>query len=299
MVQNNVESIIVTYNPEILRLLKNLESVTLQVSRVIIVDNNSKNSADIKVMSQKFKNVSLISLADNEGIATALNVGISNLEKNTKWVLTLDQDSVIPLNMINKYWRHTTINRLAILSPVVIDERRYNKSFYSEKKIDSIKQCIQSGSMFNVSILKELGRFNSWLFIDYVDYDYCYKAIESGYKIYRVNDVVLNQEFGELHDSKFKSFYDKLWRLTNISLFKKLTYYPEISPLRNFYTIRNRIYCMKYVHGYRLFKEICLMPIQYLKVLFRGKQKKLLIKSIYSGTKEGIKWHIHERGTGQ
>lgn len=283
-----VEAVIVTYNPNASRLLECVTHVSAQVKRVIIVDNNSKNSHEIVNITTNLCNVETILLEKNIGIATAINIAVKKLGINTQWLLTLDQDSIISNNLIQTYMEYINIDKLAILTPIIIDSRRYNPTIKYTAAITEVNQCIQSGSLFNVKILRMLGGFNDWLFIDYVDYDYCYRIVESGYIIYRVNSVVLNQEFGDIIDSKFKVLFEKLWLLTRWSLFKKLTYVPNISSWRTFYTVRNRIFCMKYLSKRNLIKEVILTPFIYLKILLRGTNRIKILKSIVSGTREGI-----------
>ena len=286
-----VEAIIVLYNPDLSRFYDCIESVCNQVKRVIVVDNNSKNSNQVKVwLEENVPNATFISLINNFGIGFALNRAIDSLDSSTKWVLTLDQDSIVPQKLVQTFRKHLSIQNLAVLCPRVIDMRRYNKP---EKKmmeypVSEVSHCIQSGSLFNVNILRNVGGFNEWLFIDYVDYEYCYRVIQAGYKIYRVNDLVLNQEFGNLHDSKFKNIYLALWAVTKINLFKKLSYVPEISNWRMFYTVRNRIYCLQYFSVQQKIKEICVIPLSYIKIIFRSQNKISSIKAIMKGVKAGV-----------
>lgn len=283
-----VEAVIVTYNPNVSRLIECVKQVSAQVKRVIIIDNNSENRHEIVNMSSDLCNTEIILLDQNVGIATAINTAVEKLEINTQWLLTLDQDSIISDNLIETYNKHININMLAILTPIIIDSRRYNPVVKYTSAITQVNQCIQSGSLFNIKILRKLGGFNDWLFIDYVDYDYCYRVVESDYIIYRVNNVILNQEFGDISDSKFKVLFEKLWLLTRWSFFKKLTYVPNISSWRTFYTVRNRIFCMKYLSKRNLIKEVLLTPFIYLKIILRGANRIKILKSIVSGTREGI-----------
>ncbi|MCV3324496.1 glycosyltransferase family 2 protein, partial [Pediococcus ethanolidurans] len=62
----NIGALIVTFNPEIDLLIRNIESVTNQVDKIIIVDNGSRNIDDF---SLKIKSLaSVIELKRNKGI---------------------------------------------------------------------------------------------------------------------------------------------------------------------------------------------------------------------------------------
>ena len=100
-----VAAIIVSYNPDN-NLLDSINLLINQVERIIIVDNGSE--------SEKKKNIKLIRDIDKEkieiifneenlGIATALNIGVrSALKQGYNWILTMDQDSKVSKNMVEK-----------------------------------------------------------------------------------------------------------------------------------------------------------------------------------------------------
>lgn len=51
---------IVTYNPDIEKLKKNISRIAGQVCKLVIADNGSKNIEDIKRLAAAFENVSVI-----------------------------------------------------------------------------------------------------------------------------------------------------------------------------------------------------------------------------------------------
>ena len=74
-----------------------------QVKEVIIVDNASKNIFEIEQLVLD-KRVNIVKNSSNLGIAAALNIGFNIFVKNEyDCCLTLDQDSVCPSDMIEKY----------------------------------------------------------------------------------------------------------------------------------------------------------------------------------------------------
>lgn len=52
--------------------------------------------------------------------------------------------------------------------------------------------CITSASCTNLAVWKEVGGFDERLFIDLVDNEFCKRLIVSGYKILRLNNLVLD-----------------------------------------------------------------------------------------------------------
>ena len=85
---------IVTYNPDIEKLKKNISRIAGQVCKLVIADNGSKNIEDIKRLAAAFENVSVILNYENFGIARALNQIMKWSSNNGgDWTITLDQDS--------------------------------------------------------------------------------------------------------------------------------------------------------------------------------------------------------------
>ncbi|MFR2769323.1 MAG: glycosyltransferase [Thomasclavelia sp.] len=72
--------------------MENINAIYNQVDNVIIVDNNSKNIAEIEQIVLNYLHICLIKSKCNEGIATALNKMMKKAkELHYTWCLTLDQ----------------------------------------------------------------------------------------------------------------------------------------------------------------------------------------------------------------
>ena len=95
-----IGALIVTFNPDIEVLKSNVDAIAKQVDVLVIVDNGSNNLNEIETLDVE----NIIALGENKGIAYALNTGMEFLEeRNMDWVLTLDQDSVVPQDLIEKF----------------------------------------------------------------------------------------------------------------------------------------------------------------------------------------------------
>ncbi|RZL47090.1 MAG: glycosyltransferase, partial [Pedobacter sp.] len=92
----DVYAVIVTYNPDILLLEKQLISLENQVSGIIIIDNCSNNKTEIEQsVHSKFLTLKLILNNENRGLGYAQNFGIREAKKSGATdVILLDQDSV-------------------------------------------------------------------------------------------------------------------------------------------------------------------------------------------------------------
>jgi rhamnosyltransferase len=83
----------------------------------------------------------------------------------------------------------------------------------------------------NIPIWNQLGGFDDLLFIDLVDYEYCYRARVNGFKLIQFSNVFITHNVGiEVYRSSIKSLF--LVR-------KKKSIH---SPLRCYYMYRNMLY---------------------------------------------------------
>ena len=220
---------IVTFNPNLELLQKNLASVLSQVDYLLIVDNHSDNYEEINNL--RSDKVYVIDNESNRGIACALNQEFRFAkEKGFKWVLTLDQDTIIPDNMLSEYKKYCDYEAVGMLTCRIQDRNLELNNIQYVNEYDYISDCITSGSLLQVDVWEIVNGFCEDMFIDSVDHDMCFNLLEHGYKILRVNNVALSHAVGE-------SIYV-------ISFGKRYQLYNE-TPLRNYYQFRNCIYLLK------------------------------------------------------
>ena len=222
---------ITLYEPDVHRLLENIDAVIPQVDKLICVDNGSKNIAEIKDrVHWKYPEVEIIENNENLGIARALNQIFEYAEEHVyDWVLTLDQDSVCPANLMEEYKKHLEITDVGVLSPKMVD-RNFEKEIQTEKPYDYIDKCITSASLTSVETWERVGGFWEYLFIDFVDHDFCAKCQKAGIKIIRVNSVALLHELG---NGEHHTFLGR--RVTALNH----------SPFRKYYIVRNWVIYLK------------------------------------------------------
>lgn len=234
---NSVAAVIITYNVEN-DFKQRINRLKGKVDEIIVVDNGSK-AETINMLNELEKEVTVIYLEDNKGIASALNKGIKySIEKGYNWILTLDHDSIITDNMIkNMLTCYEGLNnelkeKVAMLVPVHVEEKEYqNGSNINEEKASNsyieVLTEITSGALTKAEIYKNVGMYDEKLFIDLVDHDYCLSLNKKGFKIIQVNNATLIHNLGE---SVKKSVLGLKMIPTNHS------------PLRRYYMSRNRHY---------------------------------------------------------
>lgn len=287
---------IVLYNPsDKRRFFECVQSALNQVERVYIFDNSTKDrSWDYS------DNIIILSEYKNLGSAYALNRIMEKASREGyEWVVTMDQDSILPKGIIKAYSK-TIIkeNDIGIICPQVIDKRRAYMEIKGEPKKEFIDFCITSASCTSIDVWKKIGGFDEWLFIDLVDNDFCKRLILSGYNILRLNEFVLNQEFGEIvpKTPKKQQFWIKLSKVLHNQNIAKFSYKKYVSPMRVYYTNRNIIYINRKFEMYGLvgYKEnynckgyVGFLISFCLPSLLRAQNKRKVLMSIIKGILDG------------
>ena len=297
---NDIAAGVVLYNPnDLQRFYNSLQSVVCQFSKVYLFDNSTE-----KIEYLPFgDNVVYLTEHKNLGIAYALNRMMEFADKDGyKWLVTMDQDSILPDEMVEAYKTHIYDPDVAIICPQVIDKRRAYMTIKTEPAEEFVDECITSGSCTSIEAWKKLGKFDEWLFVDLVDNEFCKRVIASGYKILQLNSLVMNQEFGKIipKTEKTQQLWLKVAKLLHNENFAKFSYKKFVSPARVYYTNRNIIYVNKKLADYG--------PVAFqnynckgypgfwisfnLPSFLRAQDKKAVWNAIWKGRREGLNKHV-------
>lgn len=269
---------IVLYNPDIKILKKNLTVLLKQGFFILLVDNASKNVEQIKTL----ENNSIILLRNerNMGIGCALNqICEFAWNQNIEWVLALDQDSIVPDNLLSEYISRIDRPNLAIICPSILEQNINKEICHQNLQGDSyIEKCITSASFISVPVWEKVGKFDEAMFIDYIDFDYCYKVRKMGYKILKIPTVQLRHSLGE---SELRKFLFWNVRVGNHVVNRK------------YYIARNTIIFMR---RYKSLRVVVLEILRLFKLLLftvlYEKDKRDKLFNIAKGVKDGLCWNI-------
>lgn len=255
-----IAAIVVLFNPE-KSVLTNISSYEKYVDTVIIVDNSFVNNQSY------FSNYSYIPLFTNTGIAKALNVGIYEaIKQGYNCFVTMDQDSKFENNIIEEYFsviRKAKGRKIGMMVPRYIYDRA--KSSDRGKCFQTIRLAMQSAAMITVEVFSEIGDFCEDLFVDCVDYDYCYRLRNKGFEIIQCNEARLNHHPAET-------------KLINFLFFELK--YGQASPLRYYYQSRNLMYLFL---RYKDFYTLVIFVLKLLKVLLLFNKKTDYLKMMARG----------------
>lgn len=197
---------IITYNPTLTDVSTCLEALCNQVERVIIVDNASKNVKSLQEVVNKYTNVTLVKNSQNIGFAKALTQVFEWAKsQGFNWVLTLNDDSVVPSNMISEYkkilenqgslvnQKNAKNSKIAIVCSLL--KNRLDGTILHSKCHED--ECITSGSLTSVEAWAKIGGFDEWLEIDGVDFDFSRRLVRAGWKIVECQNVIMEHQIGK------------------------------------------------------------------------------------------------------
>ena len=206
-----VAVIIVLYNPDT-NDIDNVRRIA-QYNVGFVVDNSLIPFMD----GETIGNMSYICNKANIGIAKAQNIALREILKGDyEYVVFLDQDTRVavdyPLQIAMEFSRIDN-GRLAVLGPQVVNAvtggqyaSAIHKYEISENGFSLRKHIISSGSCMSINALKDVGLMWGELFIDYVDFEWCWRAASKGYQCGVTSHLQISHHVGqrELSIGKYK-----------------------------------------------------------------------------------------------
>ena len=233
---------------------------------VILVDNTPGRDLSINL-----PNVKYIPLKRNYGIAKALNVGFRYAQELcSDWVLTMDQDSDLPHNMLSEYKRYIPmLPKAAVLSPLINMYDGENQQ--STDTFFEIPEALTSGALIKMEAYVASNGFKEELFIDGVDFEFCKHVRLLGWYVYQINSIVMQHHLGNTEEVKLFG--------------KHLFYVTHHNYVRHYYMQRNTLYISSLYKG--LLPETksgCCFPYKSIfKIILFENDKIRKIKSRYKG----------------
>ena len=282
-----IGAVIVLYNPEIGRLRKNILSIADQVLEIRLEDNGSDNIDDIKCLIENIKDtrISIDFIRQNRGIAYALNRGMEFfLKRNFEWVITLDQDSIVPSDMIEKYFKYMPERNVGLVCPHISYDGDKDLNNKISSDVEYVQRCITSANMVKISAWEKIGGYDEKMFIDYVDFDFCQSLLEYGYTLVKVNAVILDHQLGHLEYARKFVWFGK----ATVQIYNH-------SSWRTYFYVRNTIYYIK-KHKKRIsiYKECKTLVYWIGKKLIYEKNRWSCLKIVMRGVLDGLKIEVKD-----
>lgn len=282
-----IAAVVVIYYPH--KYVKaNIYSLVNQFDEVIVIFN-SKNNLKLK----KNKKLKIINNKNNVGLSNALNMGLFNaIDTKCDFAGLFDQDTLIQENLfkcfcneVNIFTKKNSLHDLALFSIkhfnlVTNSEQKFtnNNPFllfrHNAKKnirFQKLNYAITSGSFIYLKNIKKIGFMDENLFIDFIDIEWCHRAIYKNFKIILLNNIIVNHNLG-----------DESYNFINRK-------FPIHSPLRMYYFYRNFTYLFfqKHINFYWKFFDLLRNILRFLFYIFfiasRIQYTRYIFKGIYHG----------------
>ncbi len=241
-------AVVVTYHPDLAVLDTVRAALAGQVAATLVVDNGSSAEVVDWLRACQTATLTLLSLAENTGIAAAHNRGIAWARtQGFTHVLLLDQDSVPAPGLTGHLLRalarlEAQGERVAAVGARYQGSHAGNDSFFVQfgwVKFRSIR-CndreaeqtvpadflISSGTLIPLAVLDDVGGMEEGLFIDHVDTEWFLRARARGYRAFGACAALMRHGLGE---GSYRVWFGR-WR-----------HLPRHRPLRHYYIVRNSL----------------------------------------------------------
>jgi rhamnosyltransferase len=274
-----IAACVILYNPDN-SVSDNISSYITNFDKTFIFDNSEKSWFDINQLSNHNSDILFINDGENKGISKRLNQACDlAIENNCDFLLTMDQDSFFESDAITNYLNciqlYTEKEKVAMFG-VNYENRLERMNCKSVQK----RLLITSGSIINLEVYKNVGRFDENLFIDFVDTEYCFRSILKNYSLISFQNIYMHHQIG--------STYNKV-SLKNLKKNERSLH----SSVRLYYMTRNFFY-LKNLYNKHFKKEISIHRKDLLNRLknkfLYGKGRidllKLIIKSYFDYKRE-------------
>lgn len=186
---------------------RRMVDLSAQVSVLILSDNTPYgNNA---VLFADIPNAVYLRNGANLGLSGGLNRGLQTLEaRQCDYVLFFDQDSTVPPEHIETMVRDWETlekeHRIGLLGPSYFDEITQTMDADSamtpndsNELYKPIEQMITSSMMSRYSIIEDVSFWNEDIFLDYADYDLCWRLLRKNYELFITKNTQMQHKLGE------------------------------------------------------------------------------------------------------
>jgi len=295
-------AVVVSFNPDPEIVEQMLIALQAQCHTVIIDNGSSQSSLfALQELAAGFRDVDVLCLEENSGIAHAQNVAINHIidtRSNSRYILLLDHDSIPDSGMVSTL--EETFEALvaqgksvAAVGPVLYDPRDdkhldFHKTRYGiwgkirVAEVDDASPVVEvdslnsSGTLLATGVYRETGGFDDSLFIDHVETDWCFRARHSGYRLFATTQARLTHHMGD--DVCFYWLFGR----------RRM---PYRSPFRHYYIVRNSILLQRRGYVPMSWKFSNILKLLFTTLYFgyyyqdSRKQRKQIFRGIFDGLK--------------
>jgi rhamnosyltransferase len=280
---DHVCAVIVTFHPD-QDFAQHIAILRPQVGGLVVVDNRS-NDTELALLRELAERYSfrLLENPDNLGLGAALNRGVqwAAADGRFRYVVLFDQDSEASDGfvgaLLSHLQKHPARDRIAVAAPRIYN--RNTKSTDGPKEVRGGRYLVAqtSGSLMPLSVFNAEGWFLEELFIDYVDYEYCLRAVTAGWVILYCEEAVLSHVPGNSR------------RHTLFGLYLGTT--GNYNPMRHYYLVRNGMWVLRKYwkrHGMWCAKQALLILKELTKVFLFEENRPAKLGFAAQGFKDAL-----------
>lgn len=287
--KNKIYALITLYNPSSENGEK-IKELSQYVDRVFLCDNSGNDNGEL---FSKINNSIYINNGRNLGLSSAYNVVLKNTcygWNSNDYIIFFDQDSSVTqkhieklLSIYKKLEQH--IDKVGCLGPAYYNSANGQVEVVKGKKIlektYEVNRIITSSMLVKYGTLKETGFFNDSVFLDYADWDLCWRLRKTGYKCFTTTATKINHRVG-LEEKKIGPLSIRIW-----------------DPIRTYYQVRDGKYLLKQtyvpVHDrMQLMYMTSVLPKLNIKYLDRSNERREYLQRAIQDFKVGKTGAIEE-----
>jgi len=185
-----------------LELVDHVSRIGAQVDEVFVVDDGSGSEFGVVLAKVEAVGATIVSLAENQGIAAALNAGMRAAAPAPEDLLvTFDQDSAVPEGFIDALVSTWDAGVAAGVAMGMVSPERFAGINQALPGVDDhgfrhSREPIQSGSLISGEVLATAGFQREELFIDLVDIEYYLRLKRFGLACIVADGLSLPHELG-------------------------------------------------------------------------------------------------------
>lgn len=281
--------VVTTYNPEMLSFSENLACYAAQAGSVVVCDNSDVSSVkeEIERLLDTIPNAILLCFNENLGIAEAQNRGIKlAASQGAAYFIEMDQDSSLPADYVERIIRSYQYlidagHAVGGVGPVAVSAKdgAYYHGVKEPKGLMRVEKTLSSGFFFSLEAFKAVGDKDSDLFIDYVDWDWCWRSNVKGLGVFVDTELTMQHMLGEGH--------------------RKILFFSVgmPAPIRHYYQYRNGLYMLTRRHvplRWKFERAVILLlklPV-YMFFSERGKARRAYIVKAFKDVASGKKGRL-------
>jgi len=278
-----LSAVVVLYLPEMDKVIANIQSYIAEVDALLVFQNSEgtelRNRLTLKLQAEDLQKLIFLGNGQNVGIAAAMNAGVTwALKHHYTHLLTLDQDSYFEAGYLKSYKEQISTNKDSSIGVFGVNPFCHRSAeYFRSSSLLEVPDTISSGSVIPLQVFEKCGLFNEELFIDAVDYEFCYRIKKSAdYKTVISTSTLMHHEVGYPERTIFG--------------FSTVNY----SAFRTYFILRNQIAIWKqYPDMFQGKYKITLIKshifLRCIKIILAETDKVRKLRAIFTGIIHGLK----------